>query len=233
MTDPSRPRGARLWPLAALALGGATAFWAFGDLLSWESFARHRVDLVAWRDGNWLLAAAGFVLVYAAAVALSVPGAVWLTLGAGFLFGTWVGTLLVVPAATLGACAVFLVARSALGGALAARAGGWLDRMRRGMAAGGASYLLILRLVPVVPFFIANLAPALLGARFGTFAWTTAVGIVPATAVFAGLGAGLGTTLDRGEAPDLGVIFAPEVLLPLLGLAALAALPLVLRRGAP
>src|SRR5699024_5254344 len=158
------------------------------------------------------------------------PGAVWLTLAGGFLFGIVAGTALVVIAATLGATLIFLAARTVLARPLRARAGGWIDRVGRGFRQGEASYLLIMRLVPVVPFWIANLAPAFLGVRLSTFVWTTFAGIIPGTLVYISIGAGLGEELARGERPDLGVIFEPHILGPLLGLAALAALPVALRR---
>ncbi len=101
--------------------------------------------------------------------------------------------------------------------------------MEDGFRAGEVSYLLIMRLVPAVPFFIANLAPAFLGARTFTFLWTTLLGIIPGTLVFISIGAGLEEQLSRGEAPDLGVIFEWHILGPLLGLAALSALPLILK----
>ncbi len=159
-----------------------------------------------------------------------MPGAVWLTLLGGFLFGIVAGSVIVILSATLGAALIFLAARGMLSGLLRHRAGGWVARLERGFRQGEVSFLLILRLVPAVPFFIANLVPAFLGARFRTFLWTTLVGIAPATVVFVSVGAGLGEQLDRGQKPDLGVIFEPHILGPLLGLAALAALPLVLKR---
>ncbi|MEM1300792.1 MAG: VTT domain-containing protein, partial [Pseudomonadota bacterium] len=125
---------------------------------------------------------------------------------------------------------IFLAAKTALGEALRARAGGWLSRMEEGFREGQISYLLIMRLVPAVPFFVANLAPAFFGVRTWTYIWTTFVGIIPGTVVYISIGAGLGEQLARGEAPDLGVIFQPHVLGPLLGLALLASLPLVLKK---
>ncbi len=106
---------------------------------------------------------------------------------------------------------------------------GWIERLGRGFRQGEVSFLLIMRLIPAVPFFVANLVPAFLGARLVHFVWTTFVGVAPATVVFVSLGSGLGKQLARGEKPDLGVIFEPHILGPLLGLAALAALPLLLR----
>lgn len=220
----------RWLPAAALAAGAAFAVWRYGDLLSFAALAEHREALVAWRDANWVGAAAVFVLAYVAVVAFSVPGAIWLTIGGGFLFGPLWGSLLTVAAASTGAALIFLAARTSLGRVLHARAGPWLARAEAEFARGEVSFLLILRLVPVVPFFVANLLPAFLNARFGTYLWTTVLGIAPATVVFASVGAGLGAELAAGEAPDLGVIFEPHVLGPLLGLAALAAVPLVVRR---
>ena len=142
------------------------------------------------------------------------------------------GTGLTVVAATLGATAIFLAARSSLGAGLERRLqgrGGFLARLRAGVAENEVSVLLTLRLIPAVPFFIANLAPAFLGVRTRTYIWTTFVGIIPGTAVYSWTGAGLGAVFDAGGEPDLGLIFRIEVLGPLLALAALAALPAVLR----
>lgn len=236
---PGRMGGAaqlrRALPLAIL-LAGAVAAAVFGrDYLSFEALAENRDSLLAWRDANYLLAAAVFGLIYAAMVAFSVPGAVWMTIGGGFVFGTLAATAYVVVAATVGATAIFLAAKHGLGDMLRAKAHGWLRRFEDGVRDNDVSFMLVMRLVPAVPFFIANLAPAFLGVRTRTYVWTTLVGIIPGTAVYASIGAGLGEVFARGETPDLGVIFEPHVLLPLVGLAALAALPALvrlLRRGA-
>jgi uncharacterized membrane protein YdjX (TVP38/TMEM64 family) len=110
------------------------------------------------------------------------------------------------------------------------RAGPWLRRVDDEVEKGEISFLLVMRLIPIIPFFIANLAPAFVNVRLGNFIWTTFVGIAPATAVISSVGAGLGEVLDQGGVPDIGVVFEPYVLLPLLGLAALAALPVILRK---
>lgn len=219
----------RLAPLAALALLAAALALAFDDALSFEALAANRAALEGWRDANYPLAAAAFMAVYALATAVALPGAIWLTLAGGFLFGTVMAAALVVTAATAGATALFLVARTSLGDGLRGRAGGFLDRVAAGLRENEAGYLLAMRLVPAVPFFVANLAPALLGARLTTFVWTTFLGIIPGAAVYASVGAGLGAVIDRGETPDLGAIFAWPVLGPLLGLAALALLPAALK----
>ena len=169
-----------------------------------------------------LLATLAFVVVYAGATALSLPGALFLTMAGGFLFGTWLGGLLSVIGATSGAVVLFLIARSSLGAALRDRAGPWLMRLEAGFRRDAFSYLLVLRLVPLFPFWLVNLVPALLDVPLSTFALATFVGIIPGGLVYASVGSGLGAVLDRGEQPDLDLILEPQVFLPLLGLAALA-----------
>ncbi|MEL6977315.1 MAG: TVP38/TMEM64 family protein [Pseudomonadota bacterium] len=229
-TQPQKSNGfMRFAPLGALALAAGAAFYFFGDALSFDTLRDNREQLLAWRDANVVLVAGVFVAIYAAVVALSIPGAIWMTLLGGFLFGTWLGAPLIVLAATLGATAVFLIARTSLGAALREKAGPWLKKLEAGFQENAWSYMLILRLVPAFPFFVVNLAPALLGARLWTFVWTTALGIVPGTVVFTSVGAGLGEVIDQGGEPNLGVIFEPHVLGPLLGLAALSALPVLVK----
>lgn len=222
-SPPSRLR--RLWPLLLLALALAL-LWGSGAarLLSFEALSDHRAALAAWVAARPAAAAAAYVMVYALVVAVSLPGGVVMTLAGGLLFGAWLGTALTVAGATLGACALFLAARSALAPLVAGRAAGVVDRIRPGLERDGFFYLLTLRLIPAVPFWLANLAPALVGMPFGAFAAATFIGIIPGTAVFAGIGAGLGEVLVAGGRPDLGIVFSPPILLPLLGLAALSLL---------
>lgn len=232
MSVPSKDKGSswtRYLPLGVIVTGALAAVVFAGDYLSFSAISEHYQTLISWRDAHLVATVAVFVALYIACVAFSVPGATWLTLIAGFLFGTWAGAAIVIPAATVGALLIFLAARTALGDVLREKAGKWVTRMEDGFREGEVSYLLIMRLVPAVPFFIANLAPAFLGARTWTYIWTTFVGIIPGTVVYISIGAGLGEQLALGEKPDLGVIFEWHVLGPLLGLAALAALPLVLK----
>lgn len=219
----------RAAPLLVLLIGAVMAAVLLGDRLSFTALEQNREALLAWRDANYPLAVVSFIAAYALAVAFSVPGAVWFTLAGGFLFGTLPATVVVVLAATLGATGIFLAARSGLGDALRARAGGWLQRLERGVGENAVSFMLTMRLVPAVPFFVANLAPAFLGVPLRTYVWTTAVGIIPGTAVYASVGSGLGTVFASGGTPDLGIIFSWPVLGPLLGLAALSALPMAVK----
>jgi uncharacterized membrane protein YdjX (TVP38/TMEM64 family) len=216
----------RLWPLALLLAALALAY-ALGlhRLLSFDALAAHRTSLLGFVAARPVVAALAYLAAYVGVVAFSLPGGAVMTLAGGFLFGPWLGTVLAVAGATAGACLLFLGARHALGDTLARRAGGpLLERVREGLRRDGFWYLLSLRLIPVVPFWLANLAPALAGMPLPPYAAATLLGIIPGTAVFAGIGAGLGGVFDAGGRPDLSVILSPGILLPLLGLAALSLL---------
>jgi uncharacterized membrane protein YdjX (TVP38/TMEM64 family) len=221
----------RLLPVAIL-LAGLAIFLLLGleRYISFDMLARHKATLTAWVAEHRLLAGLIFVLAYAIMVAFSLPVAVVATPVGGFLFGTWVGSCLSVVAATLGSIAVFLAARYAVRDLFRARAGATLARLEEGFRNNDFSYLLFLRLVPVFPFWLINIVPALLGMRLRRYALATLLGIAPASIVYASVGAGLGAVLKRGEQPNLGVIFEWHILLPLLGLAALALLPVVFAR---
>ena len=221
----------RFMPLAVL-VAGAAAFFALGlhNYVSLDVLRDNREQLTAWVAANIALAALTYVGAYTLMVAFSVPGALVGTLTGGFLFGTVVGGLLTVVGATIGAVLVFLAAKTALGDTLRARAGPGIKKMEQGFQENAFNYLLVLRLVPIFPFVLVNLAPAFLGVRLSTFVVATFLGIVPGTFVFASLGNGLGAIFDRGEDPDLSLITEPEILLPILGLAILALIPIVYKR---
>jgi uncharacterized membrane protein YdjX (TVP38/TMEM64 family) len=226
------PRGKlRFLPLALIAAGMAAIFLSgLHRHLSWEALRDGRFALLDFVAANPVAAPAAYVLAYVCVTAFSLPGAAAMTLAGGFLFGTLAGGALAVIGATIGATAVFAAARTALGDRLRLRTGGMLARIKEGFRRDAASYLLFLRLVPAFPFFVVNIAAALLGARPGVFVATTLVGIVPGTLVFASIGAGLGSVFDAGARPDLSVALSWPVLGPLLGLGLLALLPVAWRR---
>lgn len=224
-------RDKRVWiGLAIVALLVALRFTGLGDLLSLDTLARHRGALSAFVTENWLLAAGGFVLAYAAAVALSVPGAVILTISGGFLFGALAGTALTVVAATIGATLVFLLARRIFGADALDRLGPVAQKLAAGLRRDAGPYLLVLRLVPLFPFFLVNLVPAFAGVRLPVFVVTTLFGILPATAVFSLAGAGLGSVLDAGGTLDIRSILTPQIIGALCGLAALSLVAIPLKR---
>ncbi len=235
MTEPtpaaSRLSLRRLLPLIVLAAGLA-AFFALGlhKYLTLDTLRDNRQALAGWVADNWLLAALAYVGAYIAIVAFSLPAALVATLTGGFLFGTVFGGLLTVVGATIGATLLFLAARTALGDMLRAKAGPKLRKLEEGFGENAFSYMLVLRLVPLFPFFLVNLAPAFLGVPLRTYVVATFLGILPGTFVYASLGNGLGAIFEAGRDPDLGLIFQPQVIGPILALALLALVPVVYRR---
>lgn len=221
----------RFAPLAVLVLAVVLAFvFDLDRFVSLDTLSENRERLVSYVDRHAVLAALTYVGLYATVVALSIPGASVMTVAGGFLFGTWLGTALVVTGATAGATVVFLIARTALGDFLRAKAGPRIKRMEAGFRNDAFNYLLVLRLIPIFPFWLVNIVPAFLGVPLGTYALATFLGIIPGSFVFAGVGNGLGAVLEAGGKPDLGLLFEPEVLLPIAGLALLAILPVAYRK---
>jgi len=170
---------------------------------------------------NAVLALVIYVAIYTLATAISIPGAAILTLAGGYLFGTWVGGIATVIGATAGAVLIFYAVRTSLGASLRARAeasGGRLKAVIDGVREGAFGYILTLRLIPLAPFWLVNVAAALAHAPLGAYTLATFIGIIPGTFIFCGIGAGIGDVLARDEAPDLGIIFEPKVFVPLLAL---------------
>ncbi len=211
----------------------AAAAWRFGvlDYLNLETLRARREELTTFVAANRAAAFAAFIGVYVLATALAIPGALWITIAGGFLFGLVGGSAATTIGATLGATVLFLLARYLLADALRARAGPFLKRIEAGFQESPVSYLLTLRLIPVVPFFIANIAPAFVGARLPTFVLTTAIGILPGVIAYTWIGAGLGAAFDSGRDPDLAA-FARQLAPAFIALAALAIAPAVFRRFA-
>ena len=216
----------RLLPVLVLATGFA-AFFALGldRYLSFDALAENRAWLKAQVAANAGLTAVLYVGAYALVAAFSIPGGAILTLLGGFLFGTWLGGAYAVTGATLGAVAVFLAARTALGDALREKAGSAIRRMQDGFNENALNYLFVLRLIPIFPFWLVNLVPAFVGVPLRTYIIGTAFGIMPGALVYASVGNGLGELLAAGERPNLGIIFRPDILGPIVGLAVLALLP--------
>jgi uncharacterized membrane protein YdjX (TVP38/TMEM64 family) len=216
--------------LVLIALIAAVWILLLTGRVSWSGVARNQAALTIWVGVHPLLAAGVFFLVYLTTVALSLPQGGFLTITGGYLFGTIPGGALAVAGATTGAVFLFLIARSAFAGSLARRGGPRLGRLRDELRRDGFSYLLAVRLVPVVPFWLVNLAAALCGMRLDHFIAATLIGIMPASFVIASIGSGLGDVVAQGETPDLHVLVSWPVLGPLLALALLSVIPVVWRK---
>jgi uncharacterized membrane protein YdjX (TVP38/TMEM64 family) len=224
-------RDRRLW-LAAAALGVVFAIHASGlpGSLTLETLRANRQELVSFVSDNRAFSALCFVAAYVLVVALSLPSALLLTLSGGFLFGAAMGSVLTVIGATLGATLVFIFARTMMGDNALAHFGTRGAKLARAIRANAWTYLLVLRLLPLFPFFLVNIIPALAGVRLATFMATTFIGIFPATLIFSLSGAGLGDALDRGGAISLSSILTPEIMAALGGLALLALASIPLKR---
>lgn len=222
---------ARFSPVLLIGLAAATVFLTGAHrYLSLDSIREHRGALQSLVENRLALAIALFALAYVAVAALSLPGATPMSLLGGFLFGPIVGTVVVVVAATIGAVIIFSAARSAIGDALKNRAGPFARRMEDGFRKNAFSYLLLLRLIPVFPFFAVNIAPALFEVRLRTFALATFIGIIPGAFAFVSAGNGLGAAFDRGEDVRLtGLLTDPAILTPIVALSLLAAAPIALK----
>lgn len=232
--DDTQPVLLRILPLVLLAVGLGAAYglgWHRYVSLDWLADQRQvLLDFVALHP---IRAAALFFAVYVAVVALSIPAASVLTIFAGFLFGWQAGGALVVVAATIGSCLLFAGARTVFGDVLRRRTGPFLSRFSEGFTRNAFSYLLILRLAPVFPFFVVNIAPAFFPVSLRTFAAATLVGIIPATFAYACLGRSfeqvIGKAAEEGRALALSDFLTPQLTFAFAALAVIAALPLVVQ----
>ncbi len=216
----------RLWPVG-IVIAGFIAFFALGldEYVTFETLRENRQALTDFVEANIVVAVVLLMIVYAVATALSVPGGAVLTIAGGFLFGIWLGTAVVVTAATIGATLIFLIAKTSLGDPLRQRAGPWLKKMEAGFRENAISYLLVLRLIPLFPFFVVNLVPAFLGVRLKTYVIATFFGIIPGSFVYTSVGAGLGSMFESGQEFTASGILTPEIITALVGLAVLSLLP--------
>ena len=241
--------GVRLLPLILIVAAGVVV-WQSGvlDYLSLQKLAENREALRSWVSENFVLAILAYAGLYAAVVALSLPAAAPLTLTGGFLFGWFAGGLATVTAATLGAVVIFILAKTALSETLARQAGPWLDKFRAGFQESAISYLLFLRLVPAFPFWLVNLAPALLGVKLRDYVIATFIGIIPGTFAFALTGAGLDSVLAaqqeayeqcraQNSAPetcsfdlDPASLITPQLLIAFAALGVVALIPAIVKR---
>ena len=230
--DVARSPFIRNLPLIAILIVAAIGAFTLRDYLSFDTLRENREALLAFRDANFAVTVGVFILAYVLIVAFSLPGATIATLTGGFLFATFPGALFNVTAATIGATLIFSAARWGLGERMAEKmnaSDGLVRRIKSGIDENQWEMLFLIRLIPAVPFFVANVVPAFVGVSLWRFVVTTFLGIIPGAVVYTSVGAGLGQVFERGESPDLGIIFEPQILLPILGLCALAALPIILK----
>ncbi len=248
-TPKANPNPLRTWgPLIAIvALMGLVFAMGWHEYLSLEQLGRNYATLDGFISENLLVAILAYALLYIVVVALSLPGALALTLAGGLLFGWQIGGPVTVVAATIGATIIFLVAKTSLGETLAAKAGPSINKLREGFQENALSYLLFLRLVPAFPFFVVNLAPALLGVPLRTYVIGTLFGIIPGTMAFSFAASQLGTVIEKtnaehaacvtanGEAAcpyviDAGTLVSKEIILAFAAIGVVALIPVIAKK---
>lgn len=230
MSETPTPLWRRLLPLGAILIVLATV-WLSGlhRYLSLETLRDQQDTLRTFVSQNLVIAVMIYIAVYAAATLSMMPGALWITISGGFLFGLWGGSAATIVGATLGASLLFLAAKSSVGGALRERAGPFLQKLEKGFQEDAVSYMFALRFLPVVPFPVANIAPALFGAKFRDYVFTTALGIVPGVVAYTWIGAGLGATFAAGDEPDFAAI-ARNLIPAVIALGVVSLLPVAYKK---
>ena len=207
----------------------------FSEWISFEALKENRAEISEFRNKNLTLSIVIFWVFYVILVVFSLPGAAVASVSGGFLFGLGAGLLINITAASTGAALLFLLVRYGMKSFKYNKSNtlnsNFVIQIKNALVTNQISIMLTLRLVPVVPFFLANILPALVGVRLFNFIWTTIIGIIPGGIVFTWIGVGVGEVFDRNEYPNFELLFSPVILGPILGLVALLILPMILRRS--
>jgi len=204
--------------VAALASGVA-------DHISLEELRARGSQLQRFAHERPLLCVAIYLAIYVGSVAVSLPGALILSLTGGFLFGPIGGGFAAVTGATGGSTVIYLVFRTAFGDILRRKPGAFLARVEEGFKGDAFNYLLTLRLIPAFPLLIVNVAAGLMNIPIRTFVLASVLGMIPSSFVYAGIGAGLGHIFAQGGPVTLETLFSPRIYLPIIGMGVLAFLP--------
>ena len=216
-----------------LLIIGVSGFSFFSEWINFEALKKNSSDISDFRDENFFLSIIIFWLFYFLLIVFSLPGAAVASVSGGFLFGFSLGLIINVTAASIGATALFVLVRY---GSMSFKYNQSNDvdntvaiKIKNGLIQNQISIMLLLRLVPLVPFFLANILPALVGVRLVNFIWTTVIGIIPGGIVFTWIGVGVGEVFARNQYPNFELLFSPMILGPILGLSALILIPMILR----
>lgn len=221
----------RVMPLLLIVAVALLLFvFDFGRYVSFDALKTNREILTAFVGSHAVLAPLAYILLYIVIVAFSLPGGAVMTISGGFLFGAIAGAAFALVGATTGATILFLIAKTSLGDYLLARAGPGMNRLRDGFAKNELSYMFVLRLVPLFPFFLVNLAPAFLGVSLRNYLVATLFGMMPGAFVYALAGSGLGSIFERNESFSVNAVLTPELTAALIGLGLLALIPVIYKR---
>ena len=203
------------------------------DYLSYETLRNNHESLVNFKNENYWVTVIIFIISYITLVTFALPGSPIASLTGGFLFGLAFGTFLNVTAAATGATLIFLAAKNGFGNKLTQRidaSEGSIRKIRDGIKRDEISYLFLIRLIPIIPFAVANLVPALFGVSLRNFFFTTYIGIIPGGLVFTWLGSGLSDIFKQNQEPNFSIIFEIYVIGPILCLCLLSFLPIILKK---
>lgn len=237
----------KLAPLLVIAIAIILFFlFDLDEYLTFQALSEHRDRLMEFVTANYLVAALIYMGLYIVAVALSLPGGLLMTVTGGFLFGWIAAGIMTVFAATIGSTLIFMIAATSLGEPLRKKAGPTLKKLEEGFRENALSYLLFLRLVPVFPFWLVNIAPAFLGVKLSTYVIGTLLGIIPGTFVFAYLGGGLDSIIREQQSVyqacldsrrtdcvldfQFSSLVTTEILLSFIALGVIALLPVVVKK---
>lgn len=230
-------------PLAILmVLMGVGFANGWHEQLTLSNLIKNRIALRTFIENQFVLAMLAYCGLYIVAVALSFPGASWITVAGGFVFGWLLAGTLTAFAATIGATIIFWIAKSSLGEALSKKAGPFIHKLGEGFRENGFSYLLFLRLVPLFPFFVINLVPAFFSISTPTYVVATFIGILPGTFAYALFGEGLDSLIkaqemanpgcaDRGDCDiDLSAAVTPEIVAAMVALVVVSLMPIAIKK---
>ena len=205
-------------------------FTPLRDLVTFDHLKENRTLLVNYVQAHFFLASLLYITLYIVMAAFSIPGAAFLSLTGGFLFMQPLSTIYVVLGASIGASIIFLAAKTAFGEFLKRKAGALLQKMEKGFRENAISYMFFLRLVPLFPFWLVNLAPAFFGVGLFTFIWTTFLGIMPGSFVFTQAGSGLGAILDTEGEFSIGAVLNWQIRIALIALGVFALIPVIVKK---
>ena len=200
------------------------------DYFTFMTLKQNHVKLLEWRDQHYFLSIVLFMCVYVISVVASIPSGFILSIVGGFLFGYFWGTVYVVISATVGATLLFLAVKTVLGEWFQQKTRGWVKRMEVGFRHDEFNYLLFLRLVPVFPFFAINIVAGLLNVKLQHYFIATLLGIIPGSFVYVLVGNGLSNVFAHNQEPNMGIIFQPSILIPIIALAIFSLMPILYRR---
>lgn len=215
------------WLPLLMIIAGLVSFFYFHlyEYLSFDRLKYHKQVILVWSQTHYKLAVFLYMLFYILAVAMSIPSNFIFAMTGGMLFGLWQGLLYALISATVGSVLVFLAIKIAFSAWFRQRTSRWIAKMEKGFHQNALNYILVLRLVPIFPFWLVNIVAALINVRTLTFAFGTLLGIIPLTAIYVSLGRNLSRAIDSDQALGFNIFIQPSLILPLIGLAILVLLP--------